>query len=806
MDTLRQDLRYALRMLAKAPGVTLAAVLSLALGIGANTTLFTWVSAALLNPISGVPEADNLAVLTSTQGREEGRSLSHLDFLDYRETPGLKGAIAQDELTLTLGADGRADRVWALIVSDDYFDVLGVRAAVGRTFGRDDGRAGVPLVVISHGLWQRRFAGDPTVVGRPITINTQPFTVAGVAPAAFHGTTVGLTVDAWVPLSAQRAVLPGDRLSQRGHRWLQVLVRLAPGTSLKQAQAALSTTAARLAATYPEDKGLDVAVTRFWNAPVGASKLLGPVLLVLWAVVALVLLIACANVANLLLTRATMRRREIGVRLALGASRARLVRQLLTESTLLALLGGAAGVLVAVWGSGLLRTFVPPTDFPISLTPALDGRALAFALLLSIGTVFVFGLVPALQASRVGVAGRLREEQASVVGGSGGRLRGVLVAGQLALSVLLLVSAGLLVRSLRHAETMDAGFDPRGVLLASVDLFASGYDKDSGRRLFASAVESLRRLPGVTAVSLVRRAPLGFGGSSSSTMSVDGYDAPPDEPAWAFTHVVGPDFFHTMGGTILRGRDLTAADSEAAPRVVVVDETAAQRYWAGREALGSRLRLGDTWYTVVGVARTMKHRQLSEAPGPHVFLPVLQSYQPQATFLVRTDRGTAAVSAEVIGGLRAIDPGLPVFNVVPFEEHVQAARFQPRMAGSLLAGFGALALLLAAVGLYGVLAFAVGQRTREIGIRMALGGRARDIYLLVARQGFALIGTGVLVGLASAAAATRVLRSMLIGVSPTDPLTFVLVAGVLVAVALMACAIPARRAAGVDPVVALRYE
>jgi predicted permease len=806
MDELRQDLRYALRMLAKAPGVTTAAVLSLALGIGANTTLFSWVSAALLHPISGVPEAGNLAVLTSTQGRDEGRSLSYLDYLDYRETPGLAGAIAQDELTLTLGADGRADRVWALIVSDDYFDVLGVRPAVGRTFGVDDGRAGTALVVISHGLWQRRFAGDPAVVGRTISINTQPFTVAGVAPAAFHGTTVGLTFDAWIPLSAQRAVLPGDRLTSRGHRWLQVLVRLAPGTSLSQAQAALSTTAARLAATHPEDEGLDVEVSHFWNAPVGASRLLGPVLLVLWAVVALVLLIACANVANLLLTRATMRRREVGVRLALGASRARLVRQLLTESGLLALVGGAAGVLVAVWGAGLLRSFVPPTDFPISLRPALDAGALAFALLLSIGTVFVFGLVPALQGSRVGMAGRLREEQASVVGGSGGRLRGALVAGQLALSVLLLASAGLLVRSLRHAETMDPGFNPRGVLLASVDLFANGYDKDSGRRFFASAVESLRGLPGVTAASLIRRAPLGFGGSSSSTMSVDGYDAPPDKPAWAFTHVVGPDFFHTVGATILRGRDLTAADSETAPRAVVIDETAAQRYWAGRDAVGSRLRLGESWYTVVGVARTMKHRQLSEPPAPHVFLPALQYYLPQATFLVRTGRDTAAVAGEVVGRLRAIDPGLPVFNVVPFEEHVQAARFQQRMAGTLLAGFGALALLLAAVGLYGVLAFAVSQRTREIGIRMALGGRARDIYFLVARQGAILIGIGVLVGLASAVAATRVLRSLLIGVSPTDPLTFALVAGVLVAVALLACAIPARRAAGVDPVVALRYE
>jgi putative ABC transport system permease protein len=279
MDALRQDLRYALRMLAKAPGVTTAAVLSLALGIGANTTLFSWVSAALVSPISGVRDAGDLAVLTSSQGCEEGTSLSYLDFLDYRATPGIAGATAQDELTLTLGADGRADRVWALIVSDDYFDVLGVRAARGRTFCAEDGRAETPLVVISHGLWRRRFAGDPAVVGRPITINKHPFTVAGVAPAAFHGTTVGLSFDAWVPLSAQRSVLPGDRLTRRGHRWLQVLVRLAPGTSLAQAQAALSTTAARLAATYPEDKGLDVTLSHFWNAPVGATRVLGVALL-----------------------------------------------------------------------------------------------------------------------------------------------------------------------------------------------------------------------------------------------------------------------------------------------------------------------------------------------------------------------------------------------------------------------------------------------------------------------------------------------------------------------------------------------
>jgi predicted permease len=806
MDVVRQDVRYALRMLARAPGVTAAAVLSLALGIGANTTLFSWVSATLVSPIGGVRDPGSLAVLTSAQGREGGTSLSYADFLDYRQTPGIAGATAQDELTLTLDADGRADRVWALIVSDDYFDVLGVRAAVGRTFGPDDARAGTPLVVISHGLWQRRFASDPGLVGRSVSINKHAFTVAGVAPPSFHGTTVGLSFDAWVPLSAQRAVLLGDRLTPRGHRWLQVLVRLAPGTSLAQAQAALSATAARLAATHAEDKGLDVTVSRFWNAPVGATRVLGPVLLVLWGVVALVLLIACANVANLLLARATLRRREVGVRLAMGASRGRIVRQLLTESALLALLGGGAGVLLAVWGAGALRAFVPPTDFPIALMPALDGRALAFALGLSLLTVIAFGLAPALQASRSAVGGPLREEQRSVVGGTGGRLRGALVGGQLALSVLLLVSAGLLVRSLRHAQTMDPGFDPQGVLLASVDLFGGGYDADTGRRFLASACDSLRTLPGVDSVSLTRRAPLGLGGSSSTSMEVDGYDAPPDQPAWAFLHIVGPGFFRTMGATILRGRDLGAGDVESAPRVVVIDETAAERYWAGRDPLGSRLRLGGSWYTVVGVARTMKHRELAEPARPHVFLPVLQSYHPLASFLVRTRRDPAALSGEVVSRLRALDAGLPVFNVVPLAEHVQAASFQQRMAGSLLAGFGALALLLAAVGLYGVLAFAVSQRTREIGIRMALGGRARDIYALVARQGLAVVGGGVVAGLAAAAAATRVLGSMLLGVSPTDPLTFALVSAVLLAVAVLACAVPARRAARVDPAVALRYE
>jgi predicted permease len=575
--------------------------------------------------------------------------------------------------------------------------------------------------------------------------------------------------------------------------------------SLPAAQAAFDATARRLAETHAADKDTKVRLHTFWNSPTGATAVLGPVLKVLFAVVAVVLLIACANVANLLLAKATSRRREVAVRLALGASRGRLVRQMLTESLVLAGLGAIAGGVMSLWSAGLLAAFAPPTDLPIILTPAMDLRAFGFALALGVVTALVFGVMPALQATRPAVSPTLRDEQATVVGGRS-RLRGALVAFQVCLSVVLLVSAGLLVRSLRAAMTLDPGFATKGALLTSVDLFASGYTPDTGRQFHAAALERLSALPGVRAASLTRRAPLGFGGSSSSSIQVEGYTPPDDKPTMALYHVVGPRFFQAIGGRIASGREFDTTDARGGPNVVVVDETMARRYWGDRDPVGGRVRAFGEWRTVVGVSRPMKHRSLTERPAPHMFLPVFQVYYPQVSYLVRTDGDPVALAPAVAAQLRAVDPSVPVFSVFTLEDHVQASRFQQRMAGWLLGAFGAIAVALAAVGLHGVLAYAVGQRTREIGIRMALGSDRRRIFALVARQGLGMVAVGVTLGLAAAAGVTRLMRGLLIGVSPTDPLTFVAVSALLTAVAVLACALPARRATRVDPVAALRHD
>jgi predicted permease len=788
------------------PGFTAAAVLSLGLGIGANTTIFTWVNAVLLEPLPGVPDAGELAVVQGSDPRQGGLSVSCPDYLDYAATPGVE-LLAHDELAISFGADGRAERLWGLIVSENYFDALRVRPRLGRGFSEQDRRSKAAVVVISDSLWKRRFAADPGVVGRIVTINTHPFTIVGVSPPDFRGTVVGLAFDAWVPLAAQSLVLPVDRGDARGSRWLQMVARLGPGTSLAQARSALGATARRLSDTYPENRGLGVTVERFWSSRTGGTAALGPVLKVLAVVVVLVLLIACANVASLLVARSTRRRREVAVRLALGASRWRIVRQLLTESALLAAGGGLAGALLALWGSGLLLAFAPRSDLPIALSTVLDARALAFTAALSLATTLVFGLAPALQATRPQVSPTLRDEQASVVGGTRARLRSSLVVTQVALSLLLLVSAGLLARSVRAAMTMHPGFNAKGVLLASVDLHANGYTPESGGRFYADLLERVTALPGVESATLTRRAPLGFGGTSSSTFQVEGFaPAAPEQRPWAFTHVVGPDYFRTLQARVLRGRDFGAGDAGGAPPVAIVDEEAARRYWGDRDPLGSRVHIHGAWRTVVGLAATMKYRTFSEEPGPHVFVPALQVYQPALSLAVRTKADPMALAPAVLTQLRALDAQLPVFGVLPLEEHARAASFQQRMGGAFLSGFGILALALASVGLYGVLAYSVGQRTREIGIRMALGCGRRGVFALVLRHGLMLTAAGMSLGLAGALGATRLLDKLLVGVSPTDTLTFALVPGTLLVVALLACAVPARRATRIDPAVALRYE
>jgi predicted permease len=811
-DALGRDLRLAARALRTSPGLVLVATLSLALGIGANVTVFGWARAVLLEPFSGVPAQDRLVKVLQTDPNEEFVSFSYPDYRDLRDrATTLAGLAAVRNVPATLAAEGRGERVWMQLVSGNFFEVLGVGSRTGRTLTPADDRVpnAHPVVVLGHALWQRRFGGDPGVVGRTVVINTRAYTVLGVTPPRFRGAGTGVAYDAWVPMMMQEHFEPGgSRLEARGHRWLEAYARLAPGRSREEAQAELTVLSARIAAENErESLGRGVALFPLWRAPRSGAEILGPVVILLAAVSLIVLLLACANLASLLLARGVGRRREIAIRLSLGARRFQVVRQLLAESLLLALAGGVAGLAVASSTVGLLEAWVPPTGFPVSLGARIDGAVVAFATVVAFLTALAFGLAPALQTVRPETADALRDESSGVVGGCGrSRLRSGLVVAQVALSVLLLVAAGLFARTLQRLQSADLGFEPRGVLVASMELFTGGYDRERGLAFYRELVEQARSLPGVTDASLVRRAPLGFGGSSSTSLAVEGYVPPKDGEVWAYFNNVGPGYFRLMRTALVKGRELTGDDREDKAPVAVVNETMAARYWPGRDPVGGRFRLGERWVSVVGVVRNTAYRDLGERPAPWFFLPLFQGYRPDMTLLVRTDGDAEALTQPVTDLVRRLDAGVVPFGVTTLSAFIGAADFRQRVGSQLLGLFGVLGLVLACVGLYGVLSFAVARRTREIGIRMALGGARRDIFRLVLRQGAALVSTGLVLGLAAAGAASRLLRSLLLDLSPWDPMAFAGVAALLLGAGLVACAVPARRATRVDPVSTLRQE
>ena len=810
MGALLRDLRQAARALRASPGLVALAVLSLALGIGANVTVFAWARAVLLEPFPGVREQGRLVKVLQTDPQQEFVSFSYPDYRDLRDqAKSVSGLIVVRQAPATLGADGKSERVWVQMVSGNFFDVLGVGASLGRTLQPADDMKpeGHPVIVIGHGLWQRRFGGDPGVVGRSVLLNTRPYTVIGVTPAAFRGAGTGLVFDAWVPVAMQMQFEPGgSRLAERGHRWLDAYARLAPGASPEAAEAELSVLSARIAqANQRETLGRGVRVAPLWRAPRSGASILGPIILVLAAICGLVLLLACANLASLLLARGMRRRREIAIRLSLGARRGDVARQLLAESLLLALLGGAAGVFVATFGIGLLEAWAPPTPFPLSIGAKVDAAAIGVALLVSVATALVFGLVPALQAARPETAQALRDEGASVSGGRT-RLRSGLVVAQVALSVLLLVAAGLFLRTLSSLQQADIGFDPKGILVAQLELFTSGYDKERGLAFYRQLLERARALPGVEQASLVRRVPLGFGGSSSTAVVVEGYEPPKDGETWGYFNNVGPGYFSLMRMPIVAGRELQARDGADAPDVAVVNETMAKRYWPGREAVGGRFRLGERWIEVVGVSRDATYRDLGEKPAPWFFLPLDQGYRPDMALLLRSAGDPAALARPAVALVRELDPGIAPYGVTTLEAFIGASDFRQRVGGQLLGLFGLLGLLLASIGLYGVLSFQVARRTREIGLRMALGSSQGEVVGLVLRQGGALVGLGLLVGIPAALALARLLRGLLLDVSPWDPLAFAGVVALLCASSFVACLVPARRAMRVDPLVALRHE
>ncbi len=810
LEMLTQDIRYGWRLMVRKPAFTLVAVLTLGLGIGANVTIYSWVEGLLLHPLPLVADSDRLVSLSTTTATRKDLSVSWPNFVDMRaqRLDSVDDLIAFTMVPMNLRTGAEPERIWGMLVSGNYFEVLGVKPAIGRAFAADEDRVPgeKPVAVLSHAYWLRHFGGDPSSVGRSVALNSRAFTIIGVAPEGFRGSASGLAVDVFVPMMMQRAVMPGDRLTERGNSWLQAMVRLKKGVSIARAQADFDVVARTLAATYADNGGRGIRINPLWRAP-GASTILLPILSVLMGVVGLVLLIACANVASLLLASTSGRQRETAVRLALGASRGRLVRQLLTESAMLAIGGGLAGAITAYWTVDLLRWFVPPTSTPVAFDTPISVPVTVFATGLTLGSTLLFGLVPAWQGSSTNLIPALKESAGAVTSSPRRtRLRQGLVIAQVALSLILLVSAGLFVRTLYNAQYMNPGFATRNGLFAAIDLLPAGYDTPRGTALFRDLLTRAREIPGVEAASLAQRVPLNLGGGSDFGVRVDGYTPAPNEEMTVYYNRVGSDYLGTLGIALSGGRDFSDRDTPEAPKVAIVNETMARRYWKDRSPIGGRVRVGPESLEVVGVARDGKYGTMTEAPRAYMYLPVQQWYRPDTVLILKTAGDPAAVAGAVQHTVRQLDPNLPVFEIRTIAEHLDFALFIQRMAASLLGVFGVLALFLATIGLYGVVAGTVAQRAPEIGMRMALGASRSDILSLVLKQGLRVTAIGAALGLVGAAGVTQLFKSQLVGVSATDTLSFAGMTALLVAVALAATYLPARRAAGIDPLEALRNE
>jgi predicted permease len=812
-DRLRSDLRFACRQVARSPGFAALAVLMLGLGIGATTTIFSVINGLFLRPPPQVREPERLvSVFTSDFSGPAFGASSHPDYLDFAAgARALEGLAASMPRPFSGAAGGASFRALGEMVSDEYFAVLGVPLASGAGFTAGGSET---QVVISHGLWMRELGGTRDVVGRTLRLSGHTFTIAGVAPAGFAGSIRGVRMDVWTSLSAQRVLEPGDdMLESRGSRGLSLVGRLRDGATVEELRGQLGVVAGRLHGAYP-DRWTDVtgASRRVTVLPEREARIFpavrGPVtqfLGLLMAVAGLVLIVCCANLANLLLARATARRRELAVRLALGGGRGRLVRQLLTEGAVLASLGGAAGVVLALWATDALGAFQPPLPVPVSLEFPLDHRILLFTLLVSAATVLLSALAPALRATRLDAATGLRDELSAGTAGRRFGLRDALVVGQVAVSLVVLAVAGLFLTSLRNATSLDPGFRAEGLALLRVELGIQGYDSARGMAFHAELEQRARALPGVQSAALVEIVPLGLSGQRRG-IEVDGYAPAEGEDMEFGANTVTAGYFETMGIEIVRGRGFEPTDRRGSAPVAVVNESFARRFWGSENPIGRRFSTGrGGMLEIVGIARDGKYRSLAEAPQPHFYQPLAQLYQPDMVVVARTAGDPRPLLARLLSEARALDPELPL-EAITMEEHLGLALLPQQIGGAVLGAFGAVAALLAAFGLYGVMSYVVSQRTPELGIRMALGARPRDVRLLVVRRALALTLAGLGLGLLGAAGAARALDAFLVGVSPSDPMVLLSVAALFTAVALLASWVPARRAAAVDPIRALRSE
>ncbi|HKV35461.1 MAG TPA: ABC transporter permease [Pyrinomonadaceae bacterium] len=816
-----KDINYGLRKLLKSPGVTLVAVVTLALGIGANTAIFSGVNAFLMKPLP-VPRPNELIrPLEVAEDKELNDEMSYPDFADYRAQSTTLALAAEDMVPVAIDTENQNDVIWGQVVSANYFDVVQVSPILGRTFAPDEDKivGGSPVLVLGHNLWQRRFGSDASIVGKKVRLNNRQYEVIGVAPESFTGTKFALAMDFWTPISMAEELRRSPKLLEdRGSHWMNVIGRIKPGVTLDQASAELSGIATRLNEAYPNNRAsgtqaLVMTETDGRFEDLGSTFKSGGAIAM--AIVGLILLIACANVANLMLARAAARRKEIGIRLALGASRTRLIRQLLTESMLLSILGGGLGLLFAVWVTKLMDGFVPVLEYTIIKDFfALDSRALMFTLVVSLATGLIFGLAPALQASNPAVVPVLKGLPEVQRGRRGlfarFTLRNVLVVSQVALSLMVLVCGGLFIKSFRKAQTMDPGFNNPNGLIVTLSPQLVGYDNEQTRNFYKQLVERTRNLPGVEFAGMARLMPLGDSSNSNGPVLKEGETLPRGRSGRTImTNVIGPGYFNTMQIPFVEGRDFDDRDQPKTQAVVVINQRMAEMLWPGESAVGKRFFIGTEnrdAYEVVGVVKTGKYRSLAEEPRPYIYYSMTQFRPGNMALVVRSGVDPRGLVGAIRGEVQALDRNVPISAVKTMNEHLTYALWAPNMAASFSLAFGVLAVLLSAVGLYSVMAYVVSQRTREVGIRMALGAERSHVMKMITKQGMWLAGVGVVIGLLLALGLVRVVSALLIGVNGYDVGIFVIVSLLLATVALLACYLPARRATKVDPLIALRYE
>ena len=818
MGNFLQDLRYGIRVLVKSPGFAAVAVLSLTLGIGANTTIFTLAKAIFLKTIPVKEPARLMSLYSTAQSRggplQEYLPTPYLNAVDYREKNDVfSGAaiVVPEGVDLTLG--GKKVQTFCELVNANFFDVVGVQPEMGRGFSAEEDKTPEPVVVLSYALWNREFGGDPKLVGRAIQINEQDFTVIGIMPSYFHDVGGLGSSGAWIPMLMHDRVLTEENkkwFNDRGFRMTAMVGRLKPGVTVAQARTSIHNLGLELEKEYPKDNGgrNEMLVPMDQTAiPPQLRSIYVRAGSLMFVIVGLVLLIACANVANLLLARATQRHREIGVRLAMGASRMRLVRQLLTESLLIGLVAGGLGILFAYWGRSLLLLLLPP-GLQRRLDFTLDGRVLLYTLGLSLVATMLFGLAPALEASKADRIAALKDRTGNPTGSARWYgLRGVLVMLQVALSLVALAGAGIFIHSLHNAQEMDPGFEVKHELVMFVNLGSEHYTQARAEQFYKDLVERLGGVSTVESASISDTYP--FSGGLARTTFTDGVDiTDPRNGKLTPVIAVGPGYFSTAGITMTEGRDFNEHDDAQGAMAGIVNKAAAEQMWPGVDPIGKHIHfLGETWdIAIVGEVATVKYETMGEPPQAIVYLPLKQHYSPEVVLYVHTKGDPEKAIPSVRSTVQALGPGVPLLNVQTVPQVLVESLTAPRIGAELLGGFGLLALVLAAIGTYGVMSYSVNQRTQEVGIRMSLGAQPRDVLRLILANGMAMVCAGVVVGLGISTLLARSMSSLLYGIGAFDAPSFLITAGLLIVVALAACYIPARRAMRVDPIIALRYE